>query len=455
MEAMYFADGLPAPQRWRAQLTIAIAVSVAVLGSVTASLALPTIAQDLGVTPAASVWVVNAYQIAIVMTLLPFASLGDGYGLRLVYGVGLAVFTVASLACALAPTLPWLVAARIVQGLGASGLMSVNVALVRHIFPRDLLGRGVGFNALVVALSSAAAPTLAAAILAVGDWPWLFAVNVPFGLLALALLGALPRTPLSGHRFDLASAVLNAATFGLFIAGVDGFGHGESLAMALLQIAASLMVGGVFVYRQLGLPAPMLPVDLLRRPVFALTVATSVCSFIAQTMSFIALPFLFISVMGRSMVEAGLMMTAWPVAVALTAPLSGRLSDRYAAGLIGGPGLAAMTVGLLLLLALPAEPSLADVAWRMALAGAGFALFQAPNNRQMMSSVPRHRSGAGSGMLSTSRLLGQTTGAALVGVLFGLTAAGGVGRGVTAAMLGAVGFSALGAVCSSLRLVRR
>jgi DHA2 family multidrug resistance protein-like MFS transporter len=184
-------------------------------------------------------------------------------------------------------------------------------------------------------------------------------------------------------------------------------------------------------------------------------VATSVCSFIAQTMSFIALPFLFISVMGRSMLETGLMMTAWPVAVAVTAPVSGRLSDHFPAGLIGGPGLAAMTLGLILLLALPVDPSFADVAWRMALAGAGFALFQAPNNRQMISSVPRQRSGAGSGMLSTSRLLGQTTGAALVGVLFGLNERGGVAQGVNAVLIGAVLFSAVGAVCSSLRLVRR
>jgi DHA2 family multidrug resistance protein-like MFS transporter len=296
---------------------------------------------------------------------------------------------------------------------------------------------------------------VAAAILSVADWPWLFAVNVPFGVLALALLGALPRTARSGHRFDRWSAVLNAGMFGLFIAGVEGFGHGERPALALVQVAAAGLIGVVFVRRQLRLPAPMLPVDLLRRPVFALTVATSVCSFVAQTMSFVALPFLFISVMGRSMVETGLMMTAWPVAVAVTAPLSGRLSDHYPAGLIGGPGLAAMTLGLLLLLALPADPSLADVAWRMALAGAGFALFQAPNNRQMISSVPRQRSGAGSGMLSTARLLGQTTGAALVGLVFGLYGPDGVGQGTTVALVVAAAFGAVGAVFSSLRLVRR
>ena len=202
------------------------------------------------------------------------------------------------------------------------------------------------------------------------------------------------------------------------------------------------------------LPAPMLPVDLFRRPVFALTVLTSVCSFIAQTSAYVALPFLFEVALGRSQVATGLLMTPWPLMAALVAPLAGRLSDRFPAGILGGIGLAVLSAGMVLLLVLPGDPSGWQVAWRMALCGAGFALFQAPNNRQMLMSVPRERSGAGSGMLSTSRLLGQTTGAALVAVLFSLTEAGGVAQGATAALLLGIGCSVAGAVCSSLRLVK-
>jgi DHA2 family multidrug resistance protein-like MFS transporter len=188
--------------------------------------------------------------------------------------------------------------------------------------------------------------------------------------------------------------------------------------------------------------------------VFALTVATSVCSFLAQTCAYVALPFLFEMAQGHSQVVTGLMMTPWPVAVGLVAPFAGRLADRFPAGVLGGVGLSVMTVGLGLLLVLPAAPAAGDVMWRMALAGAGFALFQAPNNRQMISSVPHERSGAGSGMLSTARLLGQTTGAAMVAVLFNATAAGGVGQGARAALVLALGCSIVGAVCSSLRLLR-
>ncbi len=452
---MEIYDGLPPAQRWRALVTLGISVGVAVLDSAIANIALPSIAADLHVTPASSIWVVNAYQMAVIAALLPCASLGDIHGYRRVYAWGLALFTTASLGCALAPSLPVLALARAVQGLGGAGIMSVNTALIRFIFPRAQLGRGMGINALIVATSSAIGPSIAAGILSIAHWPWLFAVNVPLGLLALTMVRTLPRTEPSGHAFDIASAAMNAATFVLFISALGGIAHAQPVGLVLLQFAGAAAVGFFFVRRQVALPAPMLPVDLFRRPVFALTVATSVCSFLAQTSAYVALPFLLEVALGRSQVATGLMMTPWPLAVGLVAPVAGRLADRFPAGILGGIGLVVMTGGLAMLLFLPGDPTAWQVSWRMALSGAGFALFQAPNNRQMIGSVPRERSGAGSGMLSTARLLGQTTGAAMVAVLFGLTEAGGVGEGAHAALTLAIGCSVVGAVCSTLRLVRQ
>lgn len=428
-----------------------MAISVSVLGSALPNVALPGMAHDLGVTPAASVWVVNAYQIAVTVTLLPFSSLGDIYGYRRVYGLGLALFTVASLLCALSPDLTTLVLARVLMGIGAAGLMSVNTALIRTIFPRAMLGRGMGFNAMVVATSSALGPSIASAILAIGDWPWLFAVNVPIGLVSLALLGSLPVSQRATHRFDVPSALLNAAMFGLFIAALDGFGHGATWLLGASLLLGAVGFGFVFVRRQMRLSAPMLPVDLFRRPVFALSVATSVCSFVGQTAAFVALPFLF-QANGASEIITGVMITPWPLAVALVAPLAGYLSDKFSAGLLGGLGLGAMAAGLLALGLLDGHPAIWDVAWRMALTGAGFALFQAPNNRALISAVPRERSGAGSGVLSTARLLGQTSGAALVGLVFHLTAASGVEVGASAAVLMGAAFAGVAAVLSVARL---
>src|SRR5215475_1921826 len=204
------ADGLPQPQRWHAMLTVAIAIAMSVLVTSIANIALPTIAHDMHTTPADSIWVVNAYQLAVTVTLLPFASIGDIYGHRRVYVWGLTVYTVASFICAVAPSLPVLVIGRVLQGFGGAGIMSVNGALVRFIFPREALGRGIGFNALVVAGSSAAGPSVAAAIMSVLSWPWLFALQVPAGIVSLWMAYRfLPRTPRTGHAFDRLSAVMN------------------------------------------------------------------------------------------------------------------------------------------------------------------------------------------------------------------------------------------------------
>jgi MFS transporter, DHA2 family, multidrug resistance protein len=448
-------DGLPPDQRWRAMLAVAIAVAMSVLVTSIANIALPTIAHDMGVTPGASIWVVNAYQLAVTVTLLPFASIGDIYGHRRVYIWGLVVYTAASLLCAVAPSLPVLVLGRVLQGFGGAGIMSVNGALVRFIYPRSELGRGIGFNALIVAGSSAAGPSVAAAIMSVLSWPWLFALQVPAGIGALWLAHRfLPRTPLAGHPFDPLSAVLNAITFGLFITALDGIGRGQGAVAVLIELSASIAVGWFFVHRQYTLAAPMLPVDLFRRPVFALSVATAICAHAAQLVAFVSLPFYFQYVSGLSPIEIGVLITPWPAALVVMAPIAGRLADRHSAGLLGGFGLAVMTFGLLLVLFLPPRPAPIDVAWRLAVCGIGFGFFQSPNNRLMIASAPRDRAGAGSGMLSTSRLLGQTTGSALVALLFGVTHGGenAVELGTKLAIGMAAGFAGLAMVLSTLRV---
>ena len=237
-------DGLRGPKLISAVTTLVIAIGMASLDTSIANTALPTIAADLNASPADSVWVVNAYQLALVVSLLPFASLGEIIGYRRVYVWGLAVFTTASLLCALSWSLPTLTAARIIQGFGASGIMSVNTALIRFIYPARSLGRGVGNNALVVAVFTAIGPTVAAGILSFGPWQWLFAVNVPLGLIAFGLaLRVLPDTRRASHRFDLGSAVLNAMTFGLLILGIGEAAHDATPAITVTILSVSLLSG--------------------------------------------------------------------------------------------------------------------------------------------------------------------------------------------------------------------
>ena len=445
-------DGLPPGQRGAAVLAIVLAVGMSALDTSIANTALPSIAADLQASPAASIWVVNAYQLALVATLLPLGALGEIVGFRRIYVAGLIVFTIASLLCALSFSLPTLAAARVLQGLGAAGVMSVNTALIRFIYPARQLGRGVGFNALTVAVSTALGPSVAALVLSVAAWPLLFAVNVPIGLLALALaLRSLPDTPRAARRFDLVAAGLNAVTFAALILAIGEATHRATLLETGAAAATVLIAGTLLVRRQLGHPAPLLPLDLYRRPLFALSSATSICSFAAQGLSFVALPFLFQSSLGRTAVETGILLTPWPVATAIMGPIAGPLSDRHPPAILGGAGLALLCLGLALMATLPPGTGQAGIMARMALCGAGFGLFQSPNLRAIMSAAPPNRSGAASGTIATSRLVGQSIGAALVALCFGISGE----QGPQLALVLGAAFAGLASVVSFTRLLAR
>jgi DHA2 family multidrug resistance protein-like MFS transporter len=456
-------DGLAQPERGWAMLVIILGLIVAVLDGTIVNLALPGIARELQASASQSIWVVNAYQIATLVMLLPLASLGDLVGYRRVYLVGMAVFTLSSLAATFANSLGTLIAARAFQGLGAAGIMSVNAALVRLTYPSSQLGKGMAINSLVVATSSVAGPSVAAAILSVASWPWLFAINVPLGIITFALgMRALPFNrvaPAAGLRFSPVDVTLNILMFSLVFLGVDRLGvregpvqgAGGSQASAWGILLAGVAVGVVYLLRQRKQAVPLFPIDLLRIPVFALSMSTSVAAFCAQMLAYIALPFLLLEVYGRSHIEAGLLITAWPLAIVVMAPIAGRLIGRYPDGLLGGIGLGLLAAGLALLAALPADPGNADIAWRMALCGLGFGLFQSPNNHTIVTSPPAHRSGAASGMLGTARLTGQTLGAVVLAGVFSFWSPHG-GHGPVVALVLAASCAAVAAVFSTLRL---
>jgi len=215
-----------------------------------------------------------------------------------------------------------------------------------------------------------------------------------------------------------------------------------------VKLAVGAAAGALLLHRELRRPNPLVPFDLLRIPIFGLSILTSIISFSAQMMAYVGLPFYFQAVMGRSAVETGFLMTPWPIATGIAAPLAGRLADRYRAGLLGGIGLSVLAGGLALLALVRPGASNLDIAWRMALCGAGFGFFQSPNNRAMVTSAPLNRSGAAGGMLATARLLGQTAGAVGVAVFFHL----GGPRAAAAALGTAAAFAAVAALVSLSRL---
>lgn len=406
-------DGLATPQRYWALAGLWTGMAMSVIDSSIANIALPSIARDLSVAPATTTWVVTAYQIAIVMTLLPVAALGERLGYVRIYLAGQILFVLMSLGCALSVNLEMLAACRFVQGLGAAAMMGVNGALMRHTWPKALLGRGIGYNAVVVSCTAAAGPALAGFILSLADWPWLFLVNVPFGIVALVLLMRCgPRTPAVSTHFDWGDALLNALMFGaLFLAFSDGV-HGRWSMSLGLMILVGAVAGSWLLWRSRMSPRPLIPLDLLRMPRLRLAYGASVCAFSAQMAMLVTLPFYLEGERHLDAAAVGLLVLPLPLAIATTSPIAGRLAERSWAGRMSAVGLllCALATGLLALF-LPRGLPLYAVALVMIACGAGFGLFQSPNNNVMLRGAPLDRAGAAAGMQATCRLLGQTFGA--------------------------------------------
>lgn len=425
---------MTAPERARVGRATAIfsvlaAMALVVLDAGIANIALPSIARALRIAPAQSVWVVTAYQGGLVMALLPCAALAAGAGHRRVFMTGIALFVIASAGCAAAPSLPWLLAARFAQGLGGAAIMALGIALLREVVGPARLGSAIGWNALNVALCSAGAPALGAAILEVTGWHWLFLVNLPLGALALLAARLLPATPGDGRPADIAGFALIALAVLCLIAGTETLPAQPMVGLAL--IFAGLPLLALLWRREAPRVAPLIPVDLLRLSSFRLSVTASVCCFAGQTAALVMLPFHFQHGLGLSPMRTGLIMTAWPLAVAATGPVAGRLCAHLDSGKLSATGCALLATGLTVFALWPED---VDPLWAMApgmMCGAGFGLFQVPNNRNIFFSAPTARSAAAGGMQGTARLAGQTAGAVLATLL--LTARGGMATTTTLA----------------------
>ncbi len=436
-------DGLEGAARARAMAAVALSVLLSVLDYAVANVALPTIARDIHTTPSASIWVVNAYQLASLIALLPVASLGEILGAARLCRIGLVVFVVASALCALSHSLAELASARVLQGLGGACIMGVNLALVRYIYPAAQLGRGIALNGLVIATGVALGPTVASAVLSVATWPSLFWINLPLGAAALWLaITGLPDTPRLHRRFDAASAALLAFALGPLVVGLDSLAHRGRPGLAVAFVSLGVVCGVLLVRRELARATPLFPVDLLRLGGFRVAFSVGFLGFIASNFFIIAMPFFLEAGLGRDAVQTGLLMTPWATAVAIGSFGIGRVADRARPAVISSAGLVLTATGFLLLRTMGTHPSDAGICARIALAGLGFGVFQPPNNRAILLTAPLARSGAASGMVSAARLFGQTIGAMLVACVFVLLPAGiaprsCMGFGAAVALIGA------------------
>ena len=411
-------EGLPTVRRRKAAFALGIGLMLSVLDASMSNVALPSIAKDLNQSAAAVVWIVNAYGLTVAMTLMPMAAIGERVGFKLLFRCGLVLFILASIASALSPSLSVLLVCRVVQGLGGSAIMCLFGALVRHIYPAHLIGRGIGWNSMTVAVSSVMGPSLGAFILSTASWHWIFVFNIPVGCLALFGAKYLPDVAPIQSRFDWFSALLSMSAIGLLILGIDYLA--TYTWQASLLIVAAVAVVTFLIRRSSAQPAPLFPVDLFRIPAMRFALAASASTFSAQMATFVSLPFYLLTTLQRSQITVGILLAGWPVGAAMIAAIAGPLSDRFPVAILSGIGAAAMALGLAAIALMPAD---VDNTWlfaAMMLAGVGFGFFQTPNNRVLLSAAPRHRAGAVGGLQATTRVFSQTFGGAVVAMVFSM-----------------------------------
>jgi len=413
-------DGLPIRLRILALTATSIATFTSQLDQAIANTALPTIARYFHISAETSIWVVNGYQLAVAATLLMFAALGDTVGPTMMFLGGLALFTLGSLGCALANSFLLLVGMRAVQGIASADLMGVTQPIIRTVYPHRMLGRAIGNNAVFVAVGAAAGPTIGGIILAFAHWQWLFWINVPICTLGLVLgWRYLPRQRGTGAPLDVPSIVLSAFGFASIVYGLDGIARHLPITRMLVFTLLGAIAMALFIVRQRRLRHKLFAVDLFRFRIFSLSAAASTMTYTAQALAYVSLPFYFQSVLGRTPLESGLLLSSWPLTTAIAAPLVGTLSDRYPASLLGTIGISIMASGLALFAFLPTQ------SWMIlgcsAICGTGFGFFQTPNNRAMIASTPRSETGRATGVLASVRVAGQTLGTTLVAIVFGLS----------------------------------
>jgi len=394
------------------------------------------------------VWVASAYLLAITMSLFAVSSLGQSRGPTRIWGLGVASFTAGSLVCALSGSFAVLIVGRVVQGFGAAAIMSLSPALVRGIYPRSLLGHAFGLSAMYTSIAAAMGPTLGGMLLAILPWQWLFAINLPLTVIVVLLArGALPNVDGTQARLDRLSIVTSAIGFSLLIYGLDGFARGAPLPLTATELIAGGASFAFFARRQFTLPVPMIALDLFRLPRFSVAAQASFSGWSAWSIGVIALPFFLQLDFGMSPLQSGLLMTSWPIANAVVAPISGSWADRYAVGWIATGGLVVFTFALLLFGFAVMHPSVQLLLLAGFVAGAGWGIFQAPNNREIMGAGPPEKSGSTSAIFASLRVGGQTFGASLAAIVLASFAPSAGARVAPAALHAAI-LAALGLACA-------
>ena len=423
-ETTMVAAGGETAGKWTVMGIMAIGLFMATLDTSIVNISLPKIGLSFHVPLSGMVeWVIIAYLIVIAGLLLTLGRLLDMVGQKLLWVLGLFIFTVSSALCGAAPTLLFLVILRAIQAVGGAMIMAISPAMITRAFPAGERGRALGILALVVAAGTSAGPTVGGLITEAFTWRWIFYINVPIGITGMVVAWRLLTEPMhlrwGRQQFDPIGAILLSVSVTCLMLGLS-FGQevGWGSATIVGLFVAALVVGAAFIINERRVNHPIVDFSLFRNRLFTAAITSSFLCFLSLFAVMFLMPFYLEELLALPVHLAGLLMTAVPLTIAVVAPFSGMLSDRFGSRLLSSLGLAIVCLGLWFLSRLTSQVTMFDIVWPLVVTGFGQALFQPPNNNAIMSSVPPQRLGIASGFLSTVRVLGQSSSVALSGAIF-------------------------------------
>jgi EmrB/QacA subfamily drug resistance transporter len=454
-------ETLSGSARWWVLVTIGIGTFMSALDGSVVNTLLPVLSRELRTSIAGIEWVTTIYLLVISGVLLSVGRAGDLFGHKRLYLGGFVLFVVGSALCGLAGSAHALVGLRAVQALGAAMLMATAPAILTRSFPAAQRGRALGAQGTFTYLGLTVGPSLGGWLAGVFGWRSVFYINIPIGLLAitLALRSVVDdRVARRTERFDFVGAALfTTGLVALLVALNQGHAWGWSSPAVVALVAAAALLLAVFVRVEVRESSPMLDLSLFRSRVFSAAVASALLNYACVYAVLFVLPFLLIEGRGLSVQQAGLVLTAQPIVMAVVAPLSGALSDRIGSRGPATLGMLLLTAGLVCLGLLVQHGALGTIAASLALVGLGVGMFVSPNNSALMGAAPRHRQGIASGVLATARNVGMVLGVGFGGAVFttvvarAATPAASIPAGVSASLLAVAALAALGTVASATR----
>lgn len=404
--------------KWKILVALALGTSMVPLNASIVNVSLPSITEFFQVSVATSQWVLTAYLIMLLGLVLFFGRFGDYYGQEKLYMYGVAGFLVSSVLCSLSPSIYFLILFRAIQGIAAAMMISVSIGIVRRVFPVEILGRALGIYSMAIAAGLALGPAIGGLLESAGSWTYIFLVNIPMGIITLIICYmVLKRSAGEEVKWDLQGTVLQFLTLFAVI-----------YALNLIQINASNLTGYViaifalimfilFIRNEKTAKYPVLNLSLFHNPKFSAYNAALFFNYISMYMVLFIMPFYLQKVLHLSLSSIGLILTVSPLTMMVIAPFCGFLSDEFSSRYLAFTGSLVFALALYSMSLLTIFSDGSDVLWRFVLLGIGASLFQAPNNRSIMTSISKEESGMASSIIVTMRNLGMVFAVSIAGLL--------------------------------------